>query len=216
MDKSFWVAIIALLGTLITVIISNATLAWSKWLDVKQKQNDHKLSLRTVYLSNKIKAAENAVSKWTVALNYYSALEQYGRGFNPDTPLAEEFSTPIDALLKRLGDAVSDAASEGTAFLLYFDAGDDFWSNDISDVLFAQYSIISGLMLDIKMIDKYLEDHTNISKEEKGEFVEERERRIKEMADILRDTPGFMKIAKDRLLAFVKNVSSQLKEYESI
>ena len=209
MDKSFVVA-------LVTVIVSNATLAWSKWLDVKQKTNDHKLSLRTTYLVGKIKAAENAVSKWTVALNYYSAIEQYGRGFNPDAPLDEVFSTPIEALLKKLGDALSDVASEGTAFLLYFDVSDDFWSNDVSDVLFAQYSIISGLMVDIKKIDEYLKEHTDISKEENDEFVEEQNRRLKEMADILRDTPGFVKIAKDRLLTFVKNINSQLKEYESI
>lgn len=179
MDKSFWVAIIALLGTLITVIISNATLAWSKWLDVKQKQNDHKLSLRTVYLSSKIKAAENAVSKWTVALNYYSALEQYGRGFNPDAPLIEEFSIPTEALLKKLGDALSDAASEGTAFLLYFDITDEFWSNDISDVLFARFSRMSTLMGEMKMIEEYLKQHSEMSDDDRTGILEEQDFKLR-------------------------------------
>lgn len=147
MDKSFIVAVISLVGTLVTVLVANATLAWSKWLDVRQKENDHKMSLRTTYLTSKIKAAENAVSKWSVMLNYYNALEQYMRGMNPDAPLSEELSAPIDAQLAKLNDAMAMAFSEGTAFLLYFDVDDNFWTNDISDLLFTEFSRISVLDL---------------------------------------------------------------------
>jgi hypothetical protein len=136
--------------------------------------------------------------------------------FNPDAPLAEEFSAPIEALLKKLGDALSDATSEGTAFLLYFDIADEFWSNDISDVLFAQFSRMSMLMGDIKMIEDYLKDNSDMSNDDRKGIVAEQDFRLEEMADILRYIPNIIKSAKDRLLKFVRNINSQLKEYESI
>jgi len=181
---------------------------------VKQKENDHKLSLRTTYLTSKIKSAENAVSKWTVALNYYNALEQYMRGMNPDSPLAEEFSAPMEVQLAKLNDALSIAFSEGTSFLTYFDVDDNFWGSDISDLLFIRYSRISVLINEMKSINDYLENHSSMSDEDRMGIVQEQDLRAEELLRILNEIPIIVKAAKDRLISFIKSVNQQLKEYE--
>lgn len=216
MDKSFVVAIISLTGTILTVLVANAVSAWSKWLDVKQKANDHKMLLRATYLISKIKAAENAISKWTVALSYYNALEQYTKGMNPNAPLAEELSVPMEAQLIKLSDALSSAFSEGTAFLLYFEVDDNFWSSDISDLLFARYARISALMNELKSIAEYLDKHPDMIEEDRKGIIQEEDFRMEELLNILQEIPAIVKAAKDRLMSFVKNINHQLKEYENL
>lgn len=71
-------------------------------------------------------------------------------------------------------------------------------------------------MTEIKMIEEYLKSHSDMSDEDRKGIVEEQDFRIEEMADILRAIPNVVKVAKDRLLAFVKNINNQLKEYESL
>lgn len=212
MDKAYWVAIISLLG----VLAANAVLAWSKWLDVKQKANDHKMLLRATYLTSKIKAAENAISKWTVALSYYNALEQYTKGMNPNAPLAEEFSIPMETQLAKLNEALLAAFSEGTAFLTYFEVDDNFWSSDISDLLFARYARVSALMNEMKSIAEYLDKHPDITEEDRRGIIQEEDFRMEELVNILQEIPVIVKAAKDRLMSFVKSINHQLKEYENL
>ena len=212
MDKAYWVAIISLLG----VLAANAVLAWSKWLDVQQKANDHKMLLRATYLASKIKAAENAVSKWAVALSYYNALEQYTNGMNPEAPLAEEFSVPMEAQLAKLNEALLAASSEGTAFLMYFEVDDNFWSSDISDLLFARYARVSALMNEMKSIAEYLDKHPGMTEEDRKGIIQEEDFRMEELLNILQEIPVIVKVAKDRLMSFVKSINHQLKEYENL
>lgn len=212
MDKAYWVAIISLLG----VLTANAILAWSKWLDVKQKANDHKMLLRATYLTSKIKAAENAVSKWAVALSYYNALEQYTKGMNPEAPLAEEFSVPMEAQLAKLNEALLAVSSEGTAFLMYFEIDDNFWSSDISDLLFVRYARVSALMNEMKSIAEYLDKHPDMPEEDRKGIIQEEDFRMEELLNILQEIPVIVKAAKDRLMSFVKSINHQLKEYESL
>lgn len=215
MDKSFVVAIISLLGTLITVIVANATQAWSKWLDVKQKENDHKMGLRTIYLTSKLKAAENAVGKWTIILNYYNYIEKYLRAINPALPLAEEFSMPMEAQLAKLNEAMINAVSEGTAFLMYFDIDESLWNNDVSDLLFARFSRISLLTKEAKLLSDYI-NQSSTSSEQKKEAVREQDSRLQEMIAILDEFPVIVNVVKERLLKFMKNIRQQLKEYEQL
>jgi len=212
MDKAYWVAIISLLG----VLAANAVLAWSKWLDVKQKANDHKMLLRATYLTSKIKAAENAVSKWAVTLSYYNALEQYTKGMNPEAPLAKEFSVPMEAQLAKLNEALLAASSKGTAFLMYFEVGDNFWSSDISDLLFARYARVSALMNKMKSIAEYLDKHPDTTEEDRKGIIQEEDFRMEELLNILQEIPVIVKAVKDRLMSFVKSINHQLKEYENL
>lgn len=121
MDKSFILALCSLVVTLISIIATNLAVFWAKRLDIFQKTNDHKLAVRTLFLTNKLKAAENAISKWSVAISYYTALEQFLQSFDPEITLLDEFTTPVESQLAKLQEAVYAASSEGTAFLLYFE-----------------------------------------------------------------------------------------------
>jgi hypothetical protein len=71
-------------------------------------------------------------------------------------------------------------------------------------------------MGDIKMIEDYLKDNSDMSNDDRKGIVAEQDFRLEEMADILRYIPNIIKSAKERLLKFVRNINSQLKEYESI
>ena len=213
MDKSFWFSLCTLIVSMLAIIITNLIAFWSKRLDITQKTNDHKLALRTIYLTNKLKAAENVINHWTVAIRYYTALEQYLAGIDLDNPLHDEFMAPIEAQLAKLTEAVLALSSDGTSLLLYFSVDKEtFWSNNLSDKLFAIFARISKLVHELSEIDEIIVNDSNMNDVEKRNILQEREYRMKEFAAIFPRILELIKDAKNNTIALAENLKKQIQE----
>lgn len=69
MDQSTVVAIVALAGSFLTVLVTGAVNIWSKWIDSEQKIKEHQLSLRSVYVNKKIEAAQDYIYKGSIIIS---------------------------------------------------------------------------------------------------------------------------------------------------
>lgn len=213
MDKSFWFSLCTLIVSILAIIVTNLIAFWSKRLDITQKTNDHKLALRTIYLTNKLKAAENVISHWTVVIRYYAALEQYLGGIDLNNPLHNEFMVPIEAQLTKLTEAVSALSSDGTSLLLYFSVDKEtFWSNNLSGKLFAIFARISTLVRELSEIDEIIGNTSNMSDVEKRNILYEREHRMEEFAAIFPRILELIKDAKNSAIALAENLRKQIQE----
>ena len=209
MESTVIVPIITVIGSFVVIIVT-------KWFDARQKTNEHKLAVRSIYLTNKLKAAESVVSKWTVLINYFAALEQYLRKLDLEHTLLDEFTSPIEAQLAKLSESVFTSGSEGTAFLLYFDISENFWMDELSDALFESYTRISALVREVKEIDEYIESHPDISEIDKQDIDKERQIRLNELIISFKNIPALISKAKSNLLSFANNIRQQLIQYEQI
>ncbi|GGF13831.1 hypothetical protein [Hymenobacter cavernae] len=135
-SESIIVAVLSLLLSFLTVLFTNLSSIWGKWIDAQQKKDDHRFSIRNVYVINKIRAGEQEVGNLIILINAYEALETYYRHFKIEDILAE--STPFDVQerIKRVNtftDKIIESASASNNYCsLYFDINQD--SSDVDAI----------------------------------------------------------------------------------
>lgn len=103
MDQGTVVAIVALAGSFLTVLVTGAVNIWSKYIDSEQKVREHQFSLRNVYVNKKIEAAQEYVAKITLLqaklYNENSVLNLVLEADEIDDDVVKQF-IDIDSLFK--------------------------------------------------------------------------------------------------------------------
>ena len=61
MDSGLIVAIVSLVGSFLTVLVTSLSSFWTKRLESKQKIDEHKLAIRSLYVTKKMEAGQTFI-----------------------------------------------------------------------------------------------------------------------------------------------------------
>jgi hypothetical protein len=117
MDKGIIVALATSLATFLTVLITNLFNFWNKQIEYKQKIDEHKLSLRSVYTAKKINAGEELIKMIQIRLLASSAVNQFYATFSSNSVIHLDMAQRA----KQLINSVIASTDNGSFFSAYYD-----------------------------------------------------------------------------------------------
>jgi hypothetical protein len=91
MEQSTLVAVVALIGSFATVLVTSITNYRIKKLESEQKFNEHKMSIRNTYVLKKIEAGEKYVSELQIGQYELEAEYSLIHAFKRDRVIDEDF-----------------------------------------------------------------------------------------------------------------------------
>lgn len=145
MEQGTLVALFALAGSFLTVLVTGAVNIWSKYIDSELKVREHQLSLRSTYVTKKIEAGQSFISFNSLRINKTNVRDQFLREI-------KDKKIKNDKLLKEINSIEEDLSTirykEGNFTGLYF---------DIESLINQSYDLIDKLNEDDAQCEKLLE-----------------------------------------------------------